>query len=259
MFYALAKGVIKDERFEFEHVLSDIETLNQHALRGTYEVSAISYHAYPLVADRYMMMTCGGSIGENYGPIVVSKTDIKPEEIKGKRIAVPGLLTTARLALKIYEDDYEEVVMNFDEIIGAVKRDEVDAGLIIHEGQLSYLREGLHLVVDLGEWWKKETGLPLPLGGNVIRRDIEYKEDIVRMIKESIIYAIENEDEALDYALSFGRGLDREEARKFVRMYVNEKTVHLGSEGIRAAQLLLDLGYEKGIIPKKTEIDWLEV
>lgn len=259
MFYALAKGVIGDERFEFQHVLSDIETLNQHALEGTYEVSAISYHAYPLVADKYMMMTCGGSIGESYGPIVVSKQQIKPNEIKGKRIAVPGLLTTARLTLKIFENDYEEVVMNFDEIIDAVKRDEVDAGLIIHEGQLSYKREDLYLVIDLGEWWKKETGLPLPLGGNVIRRDLENKEDIAKLIKESIIYAIENEDEALDYALSFGRGLDREEARRFVRMYVNEKTVHIGSDGMKAAQHLLDLGYEKGIIPNKTKIDWLEV
>lgn len=257
MFYALANDVITDERFEFEHVLSDIETLNQKALNGIYEVSAISYHAYPYVADKYALMTCGGSIGENYGPIVVSKKKI--DTLKGRTVAVPGRLTTARLVLLIYENQINEVFMNFDEILNAVKSEKVDAGLIIHEGQLTYKKEGLDLIVDLGQWWKELTGLPLPLGGNVIRRDIEEKLDIARLIKMSIEYSISHEDEALDYALSFGRGLNREEARKFVRMYVNKRTVHLGNDGMKAAETLLELGYEKGILDKKVGIDWIEV
>lgn len=257
MFYALAKGIIVDERFEFEHILSDIETLNQKALDGVYEVSAISYHAYPYVADKYVLMTCGGSIGDNYGPIVVSREPVK--DLKGKTVAVPGRLTTARLALLIYESNIKEVFMNFDVILSAVKSGDVDAGLIIHEGQLTYMQEGLELVVDLGKWWRDETGLPLPLGGNVVRRDIPEKMDIAKLVYDSIKYAIEHEDEALDYALSFGRGLDREEARKFVRMYVNERTLHIGEDGMKAAQKLLDEAYRKGVIDRKTVIDWLEV
>lgn len=257
MFYGLVSSKISDDRFEFVHVLSDIETLNEKALSGEYEVSAISFHAYPYVADRYALMTCGGSIGEGYGPCVVSKENLK--SLKGKRIAVPGKLTTARLVLLLFEKDVDEVFMNFDDIMEAVKSGEVDAGLIIHEGQLTFEREGLNLMVDLGEWWREETGLPLPLGGNVVRRDIEEKEDVAKLIKQSIEYAISNEDEALDYALSFGRGLDREDARKFVRMYVNERTVHIGEDGKKAVQLLLDRGYEEGILEKRTEIDWIEV
>lgn len=257
MFYALARGKITDPRFEFEHILTDIETLNQKALEGYYEVSAISYHAYPYVADRYVLMTCGGSIGENYGPVVVARS--KLSSLKGKTVAVPGKLTTARLALLIYESDINEVFMNFDEILEAVKEGKVDAGLIIHEGQLTYRDEGLELVADLGTWWKEETGLPLPLGGNVIRRDIPEKVDIARLIKESIVYAIEHEDEALDYALSFGRGLSKEKARKFVRMYVNERTIHPGRDSMMAAQKLLDAGFKKGILPVKAELEWIEV
>lgn len=257
MFYALARGKITDPRFEFEHILTDIETLNQKALEGYYEVSAISYHAYPYVADRYVLMTCGGSIGENYGPVVVARS--KLSSLKGKTVAVPGKLTTARLALLIYESDINEVFMNFDEILEAVKEGKVDAGLIIHEGQLTYRDEGLELVADLGTWWKEETGLPLPLGGNVIRRDIPEKVDIARLIKESIVYAIEHEDEALDYALSFGRGLSKEKARKFVRMYVNERTIHPGGDSMMAAQKLLDAGFKKGILPVKAELEWIEV
>lgn len=257
MFYALARGKITESRFEFEHILMDIETLNQKALEGYYEVSAISYHAYPYVADRYVLMTCGGSIGENYGPVVAARS--KLSSLKGKTVAVPGKLTTARLALLIYESDINEVFMNFDEILEAVKEGKVDAGLIIHEGQLTYRDEGLELVADLGNWWKEETGLPLPLGGNVIRRDIPEKVDIARLIKESIVYAIEHEDEALDYALSFGRGLSKEKAREFVRMYVNERTVHLGRDSMMAAQKLLDAGFKKGILPVKAELEWIEV
>lgn len=259
MFYALAREKITDERFEFEHILKDIETLNQEALKGTYEVTAISYHAFPAVSDNYALMTCGGSIGENYGPVVVSARPVEPEELNRLTVAVPGRLTTARLVFKLHSPDAKEVFMDFDRIMDAVKAGEVDAGVIIHEGQLSYSREGLHGVVDLGEWWKQRTGLPLPLGGNVIRRDIEEAEDIARLIKQSIIYAQEHEDEALDYALGFGRGLDREEARRFVRMYVNERTVHLGEDSKKAAQLLLDSGYEAGLLDRRITIDWIEV
>lgn len=259
MFYALAKEKIQDERFVFEHILSDIETLNQKALQGFYEVTAISYHAYPYVQDKYVLMTCGGSIGENYGPVVVSREPLDAKSLKGKKIAVPGKLTTARLVLKIFESEYDEVFMNFDEIMQAVKNGDVDAGLIIHEGQLTFDKEGLYSVVDLGRWWQEETGLPLPLGGNVIRRDIGEKVDITSLIKQSIVYSIKHEDEALDYALGFGRGLDREDARRFVRMYVNERTIHLGEDGKKAAQLLLDRGYEAGVLPQRIELDWIEV
>lgn len=257
MFYGLVSSKVTDDRFEFVHVISDIETLNEKALAGEYEVSAISFHAYPYVADKYALMTCGGSIGEGYGPCVVSRESLK--SLKGRKVAVPGKLTTARLALLLFERDVSEVFMNFDDIMDAVKSGAVDAGLIIHEGQLTFDKEGLNLVVDLGSWWREKTGLPLPLGGNVVRRDIEEKEEVARLIRQSIEYAISHEDEALDYALSFGRGLDREDARKFVRMYVNERTVHLGEDGKRAVQLLLNRGYEEGILKRKVEIDWIEV
>lgn len=259
MFYALAREKIIDDRFQFEHILKDIETLNQEALKGTYEVTAISYHAYPSVSHLYALMTCGGSIGENYGPIVVAARPFSPEELNRMTVAVPGRLTTARLVFKLHSPDANEVFMDFDRIMQAVKDGQVDAGVIIHEGQLSYRREGLYNVVDLGEWWKNETGLPLPLGGNVVRRDLPEAVDIARLIKESIVYAQQHEDEALDYALSFGRGLDREEARRFVRMYVNERTVHLGEDSKKAAQLLLDRGYEAGLLDKRVDIDWIEV
>jgi 1,4-dihydroxy-6-naphthoate synthase len=256
MFYALAKNAIDTRGFVFEHILKDIESLNQDAFSGTYEVTAISYHAYPYLADRYRLMTCGGSIGTQYGPIVVSRRPL--ESLEGVTIGVPGRLTTARLALKLYENNYDEMLMNFDDILPAVARGDLEAGLIIHEGQISYEAEGLVKVVDLGEWWYEKTGLPLPLGGNVIRRDVPEPEIVAGLIRKSILYALEHEDEALNYALSFGRGLDREDARRFVRMYVNEETVEISPEARQAVELLLREGYENGIIDRPVEIDWVE-
>jgi 1,4-dihydroxy-6-naphthoate synthase len=204
-------------------------------------------------------MTCVGSIGDSYGPIIVSSRKMNIDDLKSVKIAVPGSLTTARLALKIFLPEGKEKMMNFDEILPAVMNGNVDAGLIIHEGQLSYMREGVYKVVDLGEWWGKKTGLPLPLGGNAVRRDVPDAKEIARLIKESIVYSLTHEDEALDYALSFGRGLDSEEAKKFIRMYVNDFTVHIGERGKKAVDVLLGEGYEAGILGRKVEIDWIEV
>ncbi len=259
MFYALTKGKFSTGDYEFEHILKDIETLNKKALQGTYEVTAISFHAYPYVLDRYALMTCGGSIGDGYGPIIVSSREMNIRGLKGLEIAVPGNLTTARLALKLFMPEVKEKIMNFDEILPAAKRGGIDAGLIIHEGQISYMREGVYKIIDLGEWWRKKTGLPLPLGGNVVRRDIPGMKEIARLIKESIVYSLSHEDEAVDYALSFRSGLDREEAKKFIRMYVNDFTVHLGERGKKAVEVLLREGFEAGVIGRKVEIDWIEV
>lgn len=259
MFYALAKGKIDTENFRFEHVLKDIESLNREALKGTYEVTAISFHAYPLVADKYVLMTCGGSIGDGYGPIIVTKKMANEDDLRGMEIAIPGILTTARLILKLFMPEAKEKVMDFDRILDAVKNGEVDAGLIIHEGQISYEREGVSKVVDLGEWWKKTTGLSLPLGGNVIRRDVPEAVKVASLIKRSITYSLEHEDEALDYALGFGRGLKKDEARRFVRMYVNDFTVDIGEKGREAVSLLLKMGYESGIIERFVEPDWIAV
>ena len=239
MFYPLAEGKIDTGNYKFEHVLSDIETLNQRALEGVYEVSAISIHAYPYVADRYALLRSGASMGYKYGPVVVSKSPI--ESIKGKRVAVPGKLTSAYLELRLFEEDFTPVFMKFDDIINAVEKGEIEAGLVIHEGQLTYEEKHLHKVVDLGEWWYEETGLPLPLGGNVIRKDLGEKSmrEVSEHIKKGIIYSLEHEDEALDYALEFGEGLDREGTRKFVKMYVNELTVDYVEEGQIAIEINL--------------------
>lgn len=259
MFYALAKGKIDTGEYEFEHVLKDIQTLNQDALNGTYEVTAISFHAYPAVSDKYALMTCGGSIGDGYGPIIVTSQEVSLEELRHIEIAVPGKLTTARLVLKLFLPEAKETFLNFDAIIPAVKNGQVEAGVIIHEGQLSYSREGVYKAIDLGQWWQNKTGLPLPLGGNVIRRDIPNRHKIAELLKSSIIYSLEHEDEALDYALSFGRGLEREEARKFVRMYVNDYTIDIGENGKKAVELLLKKGFEAGLLDKDVKVDWIEV
>lgn len=259
MFYALASEKIETEGYKFEHVLKDIESLNQDALKGKYEVTAVSFHAYPHIADKYALMTCGGSVGDGYGPIVVSRKKISPNDLKDVTIAVPGRLTTARLVLKLFLPEARETFMNFDEIMPAVKKGGVEAGLIIHEGQLSYVREGVYKVVDLGEWWKEETGLPLPLGGNAIRKDLHELGKVASLIKKSIVYSLEHEDEALDYAMGFGRGLDREEAKKFVRMYVNDFTVDIGEEGKRAVEVLLRKGFKNGLFERETKVNWVEV
>jgi 1,4-dihydroxy-6-naphthoate synthase len=257
MFYALITGKVGCEQLEFEQILADIETLNQKALKGEYEVSAVSIHAYPYIADKYVLMNSGASMGYNYGPIVVSKEPM--ESLKGKKVAVPGKLTSAFLELKLYEEEFTPIFINFDRIIDAVDNEKVDAGLIIHEGQLTYRSKKLYKVVDLGEWWYEETGLPLPLGGNVIRKDIgkELMEKIALCVKKSILYAQSHEDEALEYAMKFGRGLRNQEAKKFVRMYVNEFTVDYGEKGREAVRLLLERGYERGLIPVKVEPEFI--
>ncbi len=250
MFYALTAGKIDTDGFQVEHVLADIETLNREALKGTYEVSAISFHAYPYVADKYWVLPSGGSVGEGYGPIVVSREELS--SLKGKRIGVPGKLTTAFLVLKLYEPDFEEVVMPFDKILDAVEKGQVDAGLVIHEGQLSYVDRGLKKVVDLGRWWKEERGLPLPLGCNVVRKDLglENIRKIERLMRESIRYALEHREEALEFARRYARDIkdDWERTQRFVSMYVNHRTLDYGEDGREAVRLMLKLGIERGII-----------
>ncbi len=254
MFYALTAGKIDTEGLKIEHILADIQTLNEEAMKGTYEVSAISIHAYPYVADKYLLLPSGGSVGEGYGPLVVSKEPL--ESLKGKRVAVPGRLTTAYLVLKLYEPEFEEVVMPFDRVLDAVENKEVEAGLVIHEGQLSYTDRGLHKVVDLGQWWQKEYALPLPLGGNVIRKDLgpETIRKIERLMRESIKYALEHKEEALEFAKSYAREIsqDMQKTERFVSMYVNSRTLDYGEDGRHAIRLLLKLGRERGII--KTDI-----
>jgi len=250
MFYPLVRGEIDTEGLEIEHVLADIETLNREALKGTYEVSAISFHAYPYVADKYLVLPSGGSVGEGYGPVVVAKD--KPDTLKGKKVAVPGTLTTAFLTLKLYEPDFEPVVVPFDQIIDRVLKGEVDAGLVIHEGQLTYQDHGLVKVVDLGEWWKEKYDLPLPLGCNIVRRDLgeETIRKIERLMRKSIEYSLREREKALSYAIDYARDLqeDRDRTDRFVGMYVNERTVDYGEDGREAVRLLLRLGKERGII-----------
>ncbi len=254
MFYPLVKGEIDTQGLEIEHVLADIETLNREALKGTYEVSAISFHAYPYVADKYLVLPSGGSVGDGYGPVVVAKERL--DSLKGKRVAVPGELTTAFLTLKLYEPDFEHVVIPFDEIIEAVLEGKVDAGLVIHEGQLTYGDFGLKKVVDLGQWWKEETGLPLPLGCNVVRRDLgdEVIRKIEKLMRQSVEFSLREREKALDYAIDYARGLtdDMDRTDRFVGMYVNQRTVDYGDDGRKAVRLILKLGKEKGII--KAEI-----
>ena len=250
MFYPLVKGVIDTEGLEIEHVLADIETLNREALRGTYEVSAISFHAYPYVADKYLVLPSGGSVGEGYGPVVVAGE--KLESLRGKRIAVPGTLTTAYLVLKLYEPEFEPVVVSFDRIIEEVLKGSVEAGLVIHEGQLTYQDYGLVKVVDLGEWWKEKFGLPLPLGCNVVRKDLgrEVIGKIERLMRKSVEFSLREREKALSYAIDYARDLseDRERTDRFVGMYVNNRTIDYGPDGREAVRLLLRLGKERGII-----------
>ena len=259
MFYALAKGKIDTGEFECVHKLDDIETLNQAALEGKYEVTAVSIHAYAYLHERYALLTCGASMGEGYGPILVSSVPFSTDQLSEHSIGVPGERTSALLALKLFQPDFEYRVIPFDQIIPSVQRQEVDAGLVIHEGQLTYLGDGLHKVLDVGEWWLETTGLPLPLGGNVIRRDLgkDMIHQVSRLIKESIQYGLSHREEALAYALQFGRGLDSGQADEFVGMYVNERTLDYGEDGKKAVQLLLDRGHEAGIIPHRVEVDFI--
>lgn len=259
MFYALATRKLRSDLVVVKHLLSDIQTLNQQALKGAYELTAISYHAYPYVADKYFLMAAGSSIGDDYGPTLVSSHPIGRDELKGKRIAVPGKLTTAFLTMKLFEPDFEPVVVPFDKILDAVQNGVVDAGLIIHEGQLTYAKSGFHRIVDLGVWWKKETGYPLPLGANALRRDLspEARTECCRLMRESIEYSLANREAALEYSMHFARDLEPSLADKFVGMYVNHYTVDCGDQIPKAAQLLIDRGFEAGIIPHRVQLEFV--
>jgi 5,8-dihydroxy-2-naphthoate synthase len=258
MFYGLASGGVDTHGIEVEHLLADIETLNRAAFDGRYEVTAVSFHAYAHLTDKYLLLSHGASMGDKYGPVVVANAN-GPKTIDGITVAVPGALTTACLALKLYAPDVDVTVMPFDRIQRAVHDGVIQAGVLIHEGQLTYEDEGLRKIVDLGEWWAEKTGgLPLPLGGNVIRRDLgmENVARISRMLHDSIRYALDNREKALDYALTYGRGLDRRRADRFVGMYVNELTLDYGERGRRAVQRLMDEAYEKRLIPSKVDVEW---
>jgi len=261
MFYALARDKIPTGPYRFEHELVDIETLNRRALAGELELTALSLHAYAYLADRYLLCTCGASMGDNYGPMVVTARPRKLDELRGQPIAVPGTLTTAYLTLRLcLGRDFSAVVVPFDQILDAVAAGEyqgqpVAAGLVIHEGQLTYGQQGLHLVIDLGRWWMEQTGLPLPLGANGVRRDLglEAAREINRLLKESIAYGLAHRDEALAYALQFGRGLDASKADRFVGMYVNDWTLDFGTRGREAVRELLARGHAAGLIPTLVE------
>jgi 1,4-dihydroxy-6-naphthoate synthase len=259
MFYALATKKLRSKLVQFRHVLEDIETLNRKAMEGQYDLTAISYHAYPYVADKYQLLASGSSIGDGYGPMLVSNAPMAVEEIKGKRIAVPGKLTTAYLTLKIMEPDIQEVVLPFDKVLDALREKVVDAALVIHEAQLTYARGGYHLIADLGKWFNKTYGLPLPLGANALLRTLpgEIKAECARMMRESIIFALENHDEALNYAIQFARDMEPALADKFVGMYVNHYTVDAGEVIPQAAQKLLDLGHEAGLIPHRVQVEFI--
>jgi 1,4-dihydroxy-6-naphthoate synthase len=259
MFYALATQKIRSNLLTFRHVLSDIETLNREALRSTHEITAISYHAYPYVADNYVLMSSGSSVGDGYGPLVVARHPLAPQELKGKRIAVPGKMTTAYLALKLYEPDFVAVVTPFDKILDAVNDHSVTAGLVIHEAQLTYSSGGFHAVLDLGAWWKQTQGLPLPLGANALLRSLsaEVKEECCRLMRDSIQYALDHPAEALAYALQFAGEMEAALAEKFVGLYVNHHTLDCGDLVPKAAQRLLDMGYEAGLIARKVQVEFI--
>jgi len=266
MFYALAKDKIDTGRFRFEHELVDIETLNRRAFAGELELTALSLHAYAYLADQYVLCTCGASMGDNYGPMVVARQPQSIESLHGKTIAVPGTLTTAFLTLRMcLGNDFHHVVVPFDQILDVVVArtydgQTIDAGLIIHEGQLTYADLKLHLIVDLGQWWMKETGLPLPLGANGLRKDLGGAaiHEVNRLLKESIRYGLEHRQAALDYAQQFGRGLDTQKADQFVGMYVNDWTLDFGPRGRAAVRELLARGNAAGVIPKLVEPEFVE-
>jgi 1,4-dihydroxy-6-naphthoate synthase len=259
MFYGLATHKVRTPGLRFTHTLCDIETLNQKAREGVYDVTAISFHAYPYVQDKYALMACGGSVGEGYGPMVVSPRPFTASEVKTKKIAVPGTLTTAYLALHLFAPGVETEVVPFDQIIPQVLEGKYEAGLIIHEGQITYDKAGLHRVVDLGKWWQKVTGLPLPLGGNAIRRALgaQLMSAVTAALRESIQYALDHREEALAYAMQFARDLDAPSADKFVGMYVNERTLDYGPDGREAVRRLLDMGHKAGIIGPEARVDWV--
>lgn len=260
MFYGLATNKVRVPGYKFNHTLTDIETLNQKAIKEAfYDVTAISFHAYPYLQDNYALMACGGSVGEGYGPMIVSSRKLSLSQVRKVRIAVPGTLTTAYLALKLFAPEVETAVVPFDKIIPAVAAGEFEAGLIIHEGQLTYANDGLIKLLDLGQWWREQTSLPLPLGGNAIRRSLGTETMLVttNALRDSIQHALDHREEALTYAMQFARDLDAALANRFVGMYVNERTLNYGDDGKEAIRKLLEMGYDRGIIPHRAHVDFV--
>ena len=260
MFYGLATNKVRVPGLKFTHTLTDIETLNHKALNEAfYDVTAISFHAYPYLQDKYAIMSCGGSVGEGYGPMIVANRKFSLDDIKRVQIAVPGELTTAYLALKLFAPEIATTTVPFDRIIPEILAGNFDAGLIIHEGQLTYSSNGLNKIIDLGQWWREQTGLPLPLGGNAIKRDLgpELMLTVTNALRESIQHALDHREEALAYAMQFARELDQPTANRFVSMYVNERTLDYGPDGKEAIVKLLEMGHEKGIIPYPVKVDFI--
>jgi 1,4-dihydroxy-6-naphthoate synthase len=261
MFYGLATNKVRVPGFRFSHTLTDIETLNRKALdEAFYDVTAISFHAYPYLQDKYALMGCGGSVGEGYGPMIVSVRPLAIDDLKKIKIAVPGALTTAVLALKIFNPELETEVVPFDQIIPAIQAGKFDAGLIIHEGQLTYAASGLKKILDLGVWWRETTGLVLPLGGNAVRRELgmETMKIVTKAVRDSIQHGLDHREQALEYAMQFARDLDSSEANRFVSMYVNERTIDYGADGRAAIAKLLEMGHERGIIPIAPRIEFID-
>ena len=260
MFYALADGQIDTQGISYVHELQDIETLNGRALRGELDVTAVSIHAYAYLSDQYALLPHGASMGDGYGPMLVSTKPMTREEIAGQRIAIPGLMTSAYLALRLFQPDFIPVVVPFDQIEKAVLGGGVVAGLLIHEGQLTYKDNGLHLIADMGAWWLKKTGLPLPLGGNVIRKDMprDLQKKVSRHLRESIAYGLDHRKSALDHAMRYARGLDRSKADTFVGMYVNDWTLDYGERGRRAIRLFLDEGVKSGVITRPVTVEFVD-
>ena len=258
MFYGMATNKVRVPGLRFSHTLCDIETLNRKAKDGTYDVTAISFHAYPYIQEQYALLPCGGSVGEGYGPMIVAPRAYSVSEIRKKRIAVPGTLTTAYLVLKLFAPGIETDVVPFDQIIPQIQEGKHEAGLIIHEGQLTFDKSGLHRIVDLGKWWQKVTGLPLPLGGNAVRRSLgpALMGQVAAALRQSIQYALEHREEALAYAMQFARDLDPQLADKFVGMYVNDRTLDYGPEGREAVRRLLDMGHKAGIISLESRVEF---
>lgn len=260
MFYGLATNKLETEGLKFEHTLKDIQSLNEDAKNGVFDVTAVSFHAYAYISDKYALLPHGASIGDKYGPILVSKEPRDAADIGSMKIAIPGELTSAFLALRIYNSDFEYEIYPFDEIIDAVQKGKVDAGLLIHEGQLFYKQMGLDKILDLGEWWFERTGLPLPMGGNVIRRELgeDMMKQVSKHLHRSIIYSMENREDALQYAMQFARDMAPDLADRFVAMWVNDLTLDYGERGREGVRRLLDEGYEKGIIPHKVNIEFVD-
>jgi 1,4-dihydroxy-6-naphthoate synthase len=259
MFYALATNKVRSDGLKFTHVLADIETLNRAADDETYDVTAVSFASYPYLKEKYALLDCGASFGEGYGPLIVSQKQMRREDLAGMRVAVPGLRTTAYLTLKLFEPRIEPAVIAFDKIVEAVRDGAVPAGLLIHEGQLLFPQAGLHRVADLGQWWQEQNGMPLPLGGNAVRRalGIDVSRRIAQAIRDSVSYALEHREEALNYAMQFARDMETEVADQFVGMYVNRWTLGYGDKGRHAVRELLRLGAEAGLVPAAGEIDFI--